>query len=216
MRGLKTKVAGVVCGIVCATCVALYLAGVRGEADQVRAEMLERYGGEQVEVCVAARDIAPGETIDASAVEIKTWIADLLPEEAATSLDDVIGLQASSSILEGEVVSLRRFGNQSDLIDVPSGFTAVSVPARDVQAVGGALSPGSLVDVYATGNASTDLIGSAVLVLATSTTSESSSSSSSVSWITLAVKPESVEEFVFAAQTTDLYFTLPGKSADTT
>ena len=212
MKGRRTQVAAIAFGVICATCVALYLASVNGEAERVRAEALERYGGDQVEVCVAARDIAPGETIDASAVEMRLWVSDLLPEGAATSIDEVVGSQPTSSILAGEVVSTRRFGERSALVDVPAGLTAVSVPARDVQAVGGAVAPGSLVDVYATGGASTALIGDGVLVLATSASAASDEAGGEVTWITVAIEPEAVQEFVAAAQTMELYFALPGES----
>ena len=56
----KTKWGALACGLCCALCVALYLASVRGEVDAARAEALERYGGDQVEVCVAKRDMAAG------------------------------------------------------------------------------------------------------------------------------------------------------------
>ena len=75
----KTKWGALACGLCCALCVALYLASVRGEVDAARAEALERYGGDQVEVCVAKRDLAAGEVVDASAVVTKMWVADLLP-----------------------------------------------------------------------------------------------------------------------------------------
>lgn len=34
-------------------------------------------GGEQVDVLVATKDIYPGETVDASNAEVKTWLSDL-------------------------------------------------------------------------------------------------------------------------------------------
>ena len=80
---------------------------------------------------------------------------------------------------------------------MPEGLTALSVPAKDVQAVGGAVAAGSRVDVYATGGTSTDVLASGVLVLATS-----------------ASAPESVQEIVAAAQKTELYFTLPGSEGE--
>lgn len=206
----KTTVAGVACGVVCAVCVLCYLQSVQGEADAARAEALARYGGEQVEVCVASRDIAAGETVDVGALETRLWVADLLPADAVRSTSEVVGKQASSAILSGEVVSLRRFEEASALIDVPTGLTAVSVPAKDVQAVGGALASGMLVDVYATGDSGTTLIGEEVLVLATSASAKGTSDSS-VSWITLAVEPASVQELVTMAQKAQLYFVLPGE-----
>ena len=62
----KTTLAGLACGLCCSLCVGLYMAEVRGEVDEARAEALARYGGEQVEVCVATRDLAPGEVVGGS------------------------------------------------------------------------------------------------------------------------------------------------------
>ncbi len=204
----RTVVAGIVCGVACAACVFAYTQGVQGEAEAARAEALERYGGEQLEVCVAKRDIAAGETVDAASIETRLWVADLLPADAVRSIDDAVGKKASSAIVAGEVLSERRFGDADDELDVPEGLTAVSVPAKDVQAVGGAVVAGSRVDMYATGGTSTDVIARSVLVLATS--AGGSSSDTGVTWITVAVAAESVQEIVAAAQKTELYFTLPG------
>lgn len=208
MKRNRTAFAGIVCGFLCAACVLAYTQGVRGEAEAARAEALARYGGEQLEVCVAKRDIAAGETVDAAAVEIRMWVADLLPAEAVRSVDDAVGRKVASSIVAGEVMTERRFGEVGAELDVPEGLTAVSVPAKDVQAVGGTVGAGSRVDMYATGGTSTDVIARSVLVLATS--AGGSTSDTGVSWIVVAVAPESVQEVVTAAQKTELYFTLPG------
>ena len=210
MKRSRTTIVGIVCGLACAACVLAYTQGVRGEAEATRAEALARYGGEQLEVCVAKRDIAAGESVDAGAVETRLWVADLLPAEAFRSIDDAVGRKASSTILAGEVLSGQRFRDAGNRLDVPEGLTAVSVPAKDVQAVGGAIAAGSRVDMYATGGTSTDVLTSGVLVLATSASAQQSSSDAKVSWITVAVGPESVQEIVAAAQKTELYFTLPG------
>ena len=66
---------------------------------------------------------------DASAVETRLWVADLLPAEAFRSSDDVVGKKASSTILAGEVLSERRFRDAGSRLDVPEGLTALSVPA---------------------------------------------------------------------------------------
>lgn len=200
----------VACGLACAACVAVFMIGVQGQADAARAEALARYGGEQVEVCVAARDIAVGERIDLSAVETKLWVADLLPEDALRSSGDAVGKVATSSILKGEVVSAKRFENTRDSLDVPAGKEAVSVPAKAVQAVGGAIRPGMSVDVYSSGDTSTSAIAQSVLVLATSVGESGSLISADSGWITLAVGPEKVQEIISASSKTSLYFVLPG------
>ena len=80
--------------------------------------------------------------------------------------------------------------------------------------MGGAVAAGSRVDVYATGGTSTDVLASGVLVLATSASAQESTTDAKVSWITVAVAPESVQEIVAAAQKTELYFTLPGSEGE--
>ena len=211
MRKSATVAVCVACGVICAVCVGVYARGLSDEADEARAEALERYGGEQLEVCVATRDLAPGETIDESDVESTMWLVDLLPEDAVYDVEDAVGQTVSSTILAGEVVSSRRLGDVGSDLDVPDGMVAVCVAAEDVQAVGGAIGTGSLVDVYATGSSSTSLIAQSVLVLATSTTE---TDDDEVNWITIAVAPELVQSIVAATQTTELYFTLPADDVE--
>lgn len=200
-------IAGVTCGVLCAACVFAYSAMVRGEADSARAEAMQRYGGEQVDVLVATRDIYPGETVDASNAQTKTWLSDLLPAECLTSFDDVKGSQATSLIVAGEAISSRRFESGGSGIDVPQGYVALSVPAEDVQAVGGSLASGDVVDVYATGS-QTACIGKHISVLATNV-DHSGGSKTKVSWVTLAVPVDQSQEFVTASQSMDIYFVLP-------
>lgn len=210
MRRMKSWIIGIACGVLCAACVLLYLQDAGAQVDAARAEALDRFGGDQVEVCVAKRDIAAGEIVDAGSFEKRMWVVALLPDDPLTQDDDVLGKQVTSTVLKGEVLTSRRFEEASSAVDVPGELTAVSVPARDVQTVGGALRPGMLVDVYATGSSSTTFIAHSVLVLATNASSHSKTGNDSVSWVTLALDPVNVQEVVAVAQTSELYFTLPG------
>lgn len=206
----KPAVIAAACGVLCAACVGMYMADVDGQAHAAQSEMLARYGGDQVEVCVAKRDIAAGQTISDGDVETKMWIATLLPADAVTAKADAVGQQVGSSILAGEVVSQARFGFASSSIEVPDGMVALSVPARAVQAVGGALAPGMSVDVYAVGANATARIASSAPVLETCA---DAASASSASWVTLALAPEKVPEMVSAAESMELYFVLPSATA---
>ena len=214
MKQKQMAIVAVVCGVICAVCVALFLVSVRGEADAARAEALARYGGEQVEACVATRDIVTGERVDLSAVETKLWVADLLPEEAVRSVSDAVGKTATSPIYKGEVITSGRFDFGHDNIEVPAGKQAVSVPARAVQAVGGAIRPGMSVDIYSSGDSATTAIATSVNVLDASVSASGSLTSSDNGWITLAVEPEKVQEIIAASNKTSLYFTLPGEAVE--
>ncbi len=213
MKRRRKTMVGLACGVLCAACVFVYLQSVRSESEAARAEALARYGGEQVEVCVAKRSVSAGEKIDAAAVETKLWVADLLPEEAIRTTADVVGRTATSPILAGEVVSLRRFGDKAAALDIPEGLAALSVSAKTVQAVGGALAPGAHVDMYATGDVSTAAIAKDVLVLATGA-SGSSPSSGDVSWVTVAVDPEKVQEIIAVSRKAEVYFVLPAEEVE--
>lgn len=201
---------GLLCGLGCALCVGMYIAQLDEQARVAQAEALARYGGDQIEVCVAKRDIAAGDVIAEGDVEIRTWIATLLPAQAVTDKKDAVGKQAGSMILAGEVISSARFGFESANIDVPEGLVAISVPARDVQAVGGALEAGMVTDVFSVGSSGTTKLASSVQVLATSL---GSGGASGGAWVTVAVRPSLVEGLVSAAENTELYFSLPSSSA---
>lgn len=212
MKQRQMTIVAVACGVVCAACVALFMASVQGEADSARAEALARYGGEQVEVYVAARDIVAGERVDLSAVETKLWVADLLPDNAVQDTSDVVGKTVTSSIFKGEVITQKRFDADHGMLDIPAGKQAVSVPAKAVQAVGGAIQAGMSIDVYSSGDSATTALASNVSVLDSSVGSSGSLSGDN-GWITLAVDPDKVQEIIAASNKTTLYFTLPGESA---
>lgn len=214
MKQKRMAIVAIACGIACAACVAAFLVLTQREADSARAEALARYGGEQVEVCVASRDIAAGERIDYGALETRMWVADLLPDGAVRSSGDAMGEIATSSIIKGEVITSKRFESQRNALDVPVGKQAVSVPAKAVQAVGGAIAPGMSVDVYSSGDTATTALALGVVVLDTSVGDSGSLTSSESGWITLAVEPSKVQEVIAAAGKTSLYFVIPGSTSE--
>lgn len=207
----RSLIIGISCGLLCAIAVGAYIASVDEQVSAAQNEMLAKYGGDQIDVCVAKNDIAAGTIIKDSDIETKTWIATLLPEKAIVNKSDAIGKKAGSTILAGEVINESRFGFDNADIEIPEGFVALSIPAREVQAVGGAIAAGMKCDVYAISSGAANKIGNALKILATSITTESSTSSSSA-WVTLAVSPESVAEFITAAETMEIYLTRPSDS----
>ena len=212
MKQKQMTLLAVACGIACAACVAIFMVSVQGEADAARAEALARYGGEQVEAFVATRDIVAGERLDLSSVETKLWVADLLPERAIRSTGDAVGKTATSTIFKGEVITAGRFEAERDALEVPAGKQAVSVPAKAVQAVGGAIHAGMSVDIYSSGDSTTTAIAQSVNVLDTSVGNSGTLTSGENGWVTLAVEPEKVQEIIAASNKTTLYFTLPGEA----
>ena len=70
----KSKVIALVSGVVCAICVVLFMQSVQGGAEAQRAEVLAKYGGSQVDVLVAKRDISAGERVEPSMIESRSWV----------------------------------------------------------------------------------------------------------------------------------------------
>ncbi len=206
MKRKATFFLSILCGAICALAVFAYTAQVQQQASQARSEALARYGGEQLEVCVATEDIAAGETVSSSNVTTRQWLVDLLPEDAVESFDSVSGQRASSSIVAGEVLSQRHFEEGELEIDVPDGLQAVSVEVEQAQAVGGALQVGAVVDVYAAGSAETSLLASDVYV------ASAGNDNGTRTWVTLAVEPDQIEQIIAATQTSTLYMTLPAQN----
>lgn len=211
LKQKKITIIALTSGIVCALCMALFMWSVQKQATEAHVQMLARYGGEQVEACVAVRDIAAGERLDASTLETRLWVASLLPDSAICDSKEAIGQIATTSIMKGEVIVAKRFQKTDSELDIPSGFQAVSVPVKTVQAVGGTVRSGMRVDVYATGDTTTTVLATNILVLDTSMDETDSLVSSGNGWITLAIEPKRVQEIVAAANKTSLYFTVPGE-----
>ena len=71
MKRNRSLVFGLACGLLCMACAGLYIASVNEQAEAARADALARYGGDQVDACVAKRDVAAGETITEADVEVR-------------------------------------------------------------------------------------------------------------------------------------------------
>ncbi|QKF07366.1 Flp pilus assembly protein CpaB [Berryella wangjianweii] len=187
--------------------------GARSEAQASYSEALSRYGGEQVDVVVARRDLAPGQLVSASDVEVRTMVSRMLPEGAIRSVDEVAGLRPSSMVLAGEACSRRRFEQTTTGLEVPDGLSALSLQAKAAQAVGGAVRAGMKVDVYLAGDEASSLLCRRALVLATSAGAEGGSGTGVLDWVTVAVLPEQVQQLVAASGRGHLCLTLPSDQA---
>jgi pilus assembly protein CpaB len=220
----KRLILALICGVIAAAAMAWYATGVRAEAAQTRQEALASYGGEQVEVYTALRDIAVGETLSSENVSPRAWLSALLPVGALSGQDDVLGQTVAVPLMKNEPVVAAKLGELAALVSVPEGFCAVSIPSEDVLAVGGVIRAGLFVTVYAADAATVELIAEDVLVLETSNSSQgasettglfgSSGSRSQLSWVTLAVEPDTAQELIAAAHSQKLHLVLPGGSSD--
>lgn len=195
------------CAVLAVAIVAGYTASVRSEAAGQRAGALERYGGETVSVCVASRDIARGETFGERNVEVVEWLVDLLPEGAVADPSAVVGKAAASSIAANTPIAQVDVESSGNVLEVPAGLVAVSVPCTSESAVGGALVPGSVADVYVVTDGTARLLCREVQVLQTN----AAGTAASLSWATVALDPSDVEAVVAASSVQRLHFALPSE-----
>ena len=131
----------------------------------------------------------------------------------------VVGQTAQLAIAANEPITAAKIGEALVSIKVPDGLCALSIPSEDVLAVGGAIRGGTLVDVYSASSDKVELLGESILVLETSNSTSAAENNGSVfgnasnraslSWVTLAVSPESVEQLIVASRTRSLYLVLP-------
>jgi pilus assembly protein CpaB len=186
---------------------------------------LASYGGEQVEIYTATRDIAIGETLSGENVSLRLWLSDLLPAGALFDQSKVFGQTITVPLMKNEPVVTAKLGELSVPVNVPEGLCAVSIPSDDVLAVGGAIRAGTFVTVYAADAAAVELIAEEVLVLETSNGAQlasgtsgglfgTSASRSQLSWVTLAVEPDAAQELIAAACSKELHLVLPGGASD--
>ena len=209
MRRRTRLVLSALTGVAVAALFVVYASDVRAEADAAQREVLERFGGEVAPVCVAIREIEPGEEIDEGNVRVEEWAASLLPAGALTSLSDAVGKTATSRIPKQAPLSDVYFERHEDAARVPDKLVAVSVPSDEEHAVGGVLARGDRVEVYVMADGVANRLTSAE-VLDTSALAEGDGD---MSWVTLAVEPSVVEELLAAMSVGTVSLVAPGADA---
>ncbi|MDQ3886962.1 MAG: Flp pilus assembly protein CpaB, partial [Actinomycetota bacterium] len=105
-----------------------------------------------VQVVVAARDLAPGAALDRAAVGLQTLPEGAVPDGSVRSVDEVIGRLLAAPLRRGEPITDVRLTGAALARSVAADPRAVSVPVRlsdpDVATL---LHPGATVDVVTVG-----------------------------------------------------------------
>jgi Flp pilus assembly protein CpaB len=192
----------------------------------------------RAEVVRARDDIAVLTPITADMVELVSVSPGDRSGDAMTSIDDVIGQYAAMPILAGQLVDRRALESSPGAqafgfgAPLPPGFVAFAIAVEPGQAVGGALTPGAVVDVIAVPNALKALpadvesapeaavLGEGLVVLALRTvegralTDPSDATQSATALpprlgsVVLAVPADQVADFASASLTSTMYLAL--------
>ncbi len=212
----KQTVSAILSGFVCALCVFLYIQSIEADLARTQEDLLEKFGSDVRRVCVVTQDVGIGDVLTKQNSQVMEYPEDFIPDDSIQCLNEVEYRTVTAPIFKGEIVTTRHFEQvDKKKLVVPAGMVAVSVPAKDVEAVGGIVSAGARVDVYSTATQGTDLLIKDALVLDTSMkqTSTQNSLSENLAWLTLAVEPDAVEELITASHKSELYFVIKSEVA---
>lgn len=183
----------------------------REEAEAARSEALERYGGETVTLVVASEGMEAGDVVGAADVSERDWVSDLAPEDAMTSLDDVVGRQLTVPVAAGAPLTGLNFREGEAMADIPSGHVAVSVPVTDKLGLSGSVASGSRVVAYEVGESASRLLTADVTVLCVPSDSGSVVRETQVS---VAVPPDDVSAILTASASGDLRLVQPADDVE--
>ena len=207
-RRMRLVVAGT-CALIAALLCVAYGQSVQAEAEQVRAEALERYGGEVVTLVVASEGLEAGDVVDRLNVTEQDWLADLVPEGAILSLDDVLGAEITVPVAAGAPLTSLNFRDDEDAVEVPSGCVAVTVSVTQNLGLPSATAAGTRLAAYEVEDSGVSLISDDLLVLRSTTDTGVGSRGE----VTLAVGAESVASVLAASAEGSLRLALPADDA---
>ncbi|MDO4404718.1 MAG: SAF domain-containing protein [Atopobiaceae bacterium] len=186
-----------------------YADTVRTEADKVRADALERFGGEIAQLVVAEQTLEVGDVISERNVRVRDWVADLAPAEAVVSLDEVVGREVSVPVSKGVPLTKLNFRDASTLMEVPSGHVAVSVPVTDKLGISRGVTRGARVSAYEVSDSAPRLIATDREVL-----SELGTQTSMSQQLTIAVLPDDVSAVLGASASGELRLVIPADDVE--
>lgn len=208
-RRLRLVVSGA-CALLAAALCGLYGQHVRDEADRVRTEALERYGGEVVSLVVAPEGLEVGDVVDRRNVTERDWLSDLAPRDAVVGMDEVLGAEVTVPAAAGAPLTSLNFRSSEDAVEVPSGCVALTVPVTQDLGFPSATAAGTTLAAYEVGDSGVRLVAADLLVLRAPADQSAVGSRGDV---TLAARPESVASVLSASTEGSLRLAVPADDA---
>ncbi len=100
-------------------------------------------------VIVAAADLDPNTRLTEENVKIENWPLNIIPDDAATSLDDIEDMVNRNRLGKGMPIQLSVIVNEKSVasLSIPSDMKVVAIKVPSDDLFGGLLSPGDKVDV---------------------------------------------------------------------
>ena len=167
-------------------------------------DAIARYGGEVVSLVVTNRQIEAGETVSSGDVSKRDWVADLAPDGALTSADDIVGKKLTVAAAKGSPVTRLNLREDGEGIEIPPGHISIGVAVGDRVGLAPDTHPGTSVVAYSTTEKGTALLASNIVVL-----SLGKSGSGALTGANLAVMPDDVAKVLSASAAGDLRLVVP-------
>lgn len=181
---------------------------VRDEAERVRTEALERYGGEVASLVVAAEGLEAGDVVDRQNVVERDWLVDLAPADAVTGLDSVLGAQVTVPVARGVPLTALNFRDDAAALEVPSGRVALSVSVTERLGVPPTVAPGTELAAYEVRDGGVRLVAEGLQVLRAASEQAGLGSKGA---LVLAVAPDDVAGVLAASAEGTLRLALPAE-----
>lgn len=174
-----------------------------------------------VQLVVASANLQVGQLLTANDLTLMDWPEGIQPQGSFTVKEDCVGravivpMVPNMLILEQELAKRGEGGGLP--VSIPAGMRAVSVGVDDVVAVAGFVTPGTIVDVLATGTVVNSSNGESITrtilehakVLAVGQQlSTENGKPQSAPVVTLLVNPEDGEKLTLAASTGKIHLAL--------
>ena len=194
------------CAVLAALLCALYGQHVHDEADRMRAEALERYGGEVVSLVVAPEGLEAGEVVDGRNAIERDWLADLAPDGAVVDLEDVMGDEVTIPAAAGAPLTVLNFRDSEDAVEVPSGRVALSLPVSESLGLPPSAAAGTVLAAYRVSDTGVSLVSADLQVLRTASETSVVGARGSV---TVAASPGAVASVLSASAEGTLRLALP-------
>lgn len=211
VRRRSRFVLALACALAAMLCSAAYAQGVRRDAESVRAETIERYGGESTTLVVATRPLAAGEALDSDSVAEREWPSELVPEGSFASLDDVVGQTTAFPVERGLPLTEASLAGGEAALEVPAGTVAVSLGRPGELALPEGAGVGASVVAYELDDDGARVVAEDVRILALGQAQGSLVRGSAV---TLAVRPRDVAGIMRCASQGTLRLVVPADDVD--
>ncbi|WP_282711309.1 SAF domain-containing protein [Lancefieldella sp. Marseille-Q7238] len=198
------------CALLAVLCCIVYGNQIRAEAEQSRAEVIERYGGEVVNLVVATRPIEAGDTVSSSNTQVKSWVSDLAPEGSFTNADDIMGKQVTIPVSAGTPLTQLNFRSEKTAVSIPKSLVGLSISHGEKTGLVGRVSAGTTLAAYEMTEHGIRLLSTDVTLL--SDTGEGASLSGTP--LVLGVLPKDMTSILSAEAKGTLRLVVPGDEVD--